>query len=442
MEKNIFKKALERELIPALGCTEPMGFALIAAVARKYAPGKVKRIHIECDTLDAVGVQAVGIPNTNGKHGGCLSAALGVVAGRADLGTLVLDQVTEADVKEAEALVEQGICTIEMVTEGSNAILYIKATVETDSHTAVAIMEGTHDESGIRYIEQDGKILLNNRVTDVTNESVDPSEEFDLSIFTLENIYNYCKTCDLDELELIKESIRLSRVVAKDGLEKPLGLQCAKTLRENVQKGIIKEDELVYILIWTIAGVDARMGGSDYPAMLNGGSGNQGIIVTMAPVAAAEYRNCSQEDMLRAAAMSNLVNIWIHWHTKEYAYAPPMCYCSTSACVAAAVGVAFLHGADQKNIADIVCTGMGLLPGVICDGAKPSCAYRAMTGLCGTLEAMLLAEKGIRSSKYEGFLNETPEGTMQNIYSLQKDCMNLKMSHYLWEIKKQQKTIC
>lgn len=442
-EKNIFLQVLDRELIPALGCTEPVGFALITAIARKYAPGEVKRIDIECDGLDAVGVQAVGIPKTNGKHGGYLSSALGVIAGRPELGMLVLDNVTEADVKAAEEMVARGICSVEMVVPGaSKSNLYIRATVETDQHTAVAMMEGSHDESCINYIEADGEVILDKRVSGENQELSVPYQEMDFSVFNLDHIYDFCKTCAMEDLGKIREAIRLNRRVCEDGLENPLGLQVARTLKENVEKGAVTEGEIAHILTWTISGLDARMGGSDYPAMINTGSGNQGIIVTIAPVAAAEYTGRSEDEAIRAAAMANLVNIWIHYHSQDYAYAPPQCYCGTSACTAAACGVAFLHGFTKKQIADIVCTSMGILPGVICDGAKPSCALRAMTGLSGALEAMMMAEKGIRTSRYDGLVNDSPEVTMNNIYRLQKDCMDTKMSSLLWKIKKEQNTIC
>lgn len=437
---NIFKEALERELLPALGCTEPMAYALLAALARQHAPGKIKKMSFECDGLNAVGVQAVGIPNTKGKHGAYLSAALGILAGRPDLGMLVLDKVTDEDVKAAEELVAQDLFSLELVQDASSDILFMKCTLETDEHTAVIIMEGVHDPSGIRYIEADGEVLLNNLIAEKQTKT-EPYREMDYSVFTLENIYDYCKSCDLSELDRVVDAIEVNRKIAVDGLENPLGLQVARTLREKVEKGLVPAGEIPHIIMWTVSGVDARMGGSSYPAMINTGSGNQGIIVTMAPVAAAEYCGNSEEEKIRAAAFSNLVNIWIDYRSYDYAYMSPQCYCATAACAAAACGVAFLHGATKEQIDSIICTTMGMMPGIICDGAKPTCALRTMAGLSGALETMLLAEKGIRASIYEGVVSHTAGETMDNLYRLQKECMDKKMDAFVWKIKKEQNRI-
>ncbi|HHY27982.1 MAG TPA: hypothetical protein GX523_14800, partial [Desulfitobacterium dehalogenans] len=163
MKKNVFVQVMEKELIPALGCTEPVAFALNAATARKYAPGEIKRITMEGSGLMVIGVQSVGIPNTGGKRGGFLSSVLGVIAGDADLDMEVLNKVTEADVKVAEELIEKlvaaGKLSLDLVTPAPS--IYLKTTVETDQHTVTVSLWNEHN--GIKYIEQDGKVLLGTR---------------------------------------------------------------------------------------------------------------------------------------------------------------------------------------------------------------------------------------------------------------------------------------
>jgi L-cysteine desulfidase len=193
--------------------------------------------------------------------------------------------------------------------------------------------------------------------------------------------------------------------------------------------------------MWTTAGLDARMGGSDYTAMSNTGSGNQGIICTMAPAAAGDFRNCSEDEIMRAVALSNLINIYLDYRSNEYAHLSPMCYCSSVAPAAAASGVAYLHGATKEQISDTIRTTLGNLAGVICDGAKPSCAFRSYTGLNGALQAMLMAEKGLSSSSIEGVVHDTVDGTIENIYQLQKQCMSTT-DEFVFKVKKKQGTLC
>ncbi len=441
MGKNFFVQVMEKELIPALGCTEPVAFALTAATARKYAPGKIKRMTMEGSGLMVIGVQSVGIPNTGGKRGGFLSSVLGVIAGDADLDMEVLNKVTEADVQSAEKLIEElvaaGKISLDLTTPAPS--IYLKTTLETDQHTVTVSLWNEHN--GVKFIEQDGNVLLGSREEEAAVLEARKGEIFDASILSVESIYDFCTHCDINELGHIKTAIELTRKLCQDGLENPYGLQVARTLQENIDKGLIAEDEITYILKWTTAGLDARMGGSGYPAMSNTGSGNQGIISSMAPIAAGNYRKASEEEIMRAVAMSNLMNIYLDYRSNEYAHLSPMCYCSGVAPVAAASGVAFLHGATKKQISDLARTTLGNLAGVICDGAKPSCAFRSYTGLCGALQSMLMAEKGLSSSSIEGVVADTLDDTIENIYQLQKQCMSTT-DEFVFKVKKKQGTIC
>lgn len=441
MKKNAFVQVMENELIPALGCTEPVAFALNAATARKYAPGKIKRITMEGSGLMVIGVQSVGIPNTGGKRGGFLSSALGIIAGDADLDMEVLNKVTEADVKVAEELIEElvaaGKISLDLITPAPS--IYLKTTVETDQHTVTVSLWNEHN--GIKYIEQDGKVLLGKREEEAAALENQQESNVDSSFLSVDSIYDFCTNCDISELTHIKTAIELTRTLCKDGMENAYGLQVARTLRDNIDKGLIANDEITHILMWTTAGVDARMGGSDYPAMSNTGSGNQGIICTMAPMAAGQYRNCSEDEIIRAVALANLMNIYLDYRSNEYAHLSPMCYCCGVAPVAAACGVAYLHGDTKEQISDLIRTSLGNMAGVICDGAKPSCAFRSYTGLCSSLQSMLMAEKGLSSSSIEGVVHDTVDGTIENIYQLQKQCMSTT-DEFVFNVKKKQGTIC
>lgn len=441
MAKNEFVKVMETELIPALGCTEPVAFALNAAVARKYAPGEIKRITMEGSGLMVIGVQSVGIPNTGGKCGGFLSTVLGVLAGDADLDMEVLNKVTRDDVKASEDLIDQLVAeqniSLDLVTPAPS--IYLKTTLETDQHIATVSLWNEHN--GVKYIEQDGKIIMGSREEEKAVLESQKGEIFDSSFMSVDSIYDFCTNCDISDLAHIKTAIALTRKLCKDGLDNPYGLEVARTIQENIDKGLIANDEITHTLMWTTAGLDARMGGSDYPAMSNTGSGNQGIICSMAPIAAGDFRNSSENKVIRAVALSNLMNIYLDYRSNEYAHLSPMCYCSGVAPVAAASGVAYLHGATKEQISDLARTTLGNLAGVICDGAKPSCAFRSYTGLCGAFQSMLMAEKGLASSSVEGVVADSLDDTIENIYQLQKQCMSTT-DEFVFRVKKIQGTIC
>lgn len=439
-EKNIFVQLLEKELIPACGCTEPMAFALAAALARKHAPGEVKEIHLKGSGLMVTGVQAVLIPNSHGRHGGYISTAMGVVAGDSDLDMEVLTKVTDADLVIAEELcnrlLAEGNFTQELVTGVPS--IYLSTNIVTDQHSATVVLQNEHN--GIVYIEADGQVLLDTRDINPVTEALEKNN-VDFSVLTIPAIYDFCKNVDIDELGHIRTAMKITREICQDGLDNPLGMQCGRMLMKQMDEGILSRDEVNYTLAWTIAGLDARMGGTSFSAMSNTGSGNQGIICSMAPMAAGEFRGESEENIIRAVALSNLMNIYLDYRSHEYAHLSPECYCGAVAPAAGACGVAFLRGDSKEVLNDIVRTSLGNQAGLICDGAKPSCAFRAYTGLFATLHAMLLAENGIATGNTEGIVHESADVTIDNIYRLQKECMSTT-DEFVWKIKQEQKTIC
>lgn len=440
MQKNIYIQLLEKELIPACGCTEPMAFALAAALARKHAPGEVKEIHIKGSGLMMTGVQAVLIPNSHGKHGGYLSAAMGIVGGDADLDMEVLTKITDDDLKEAEALAKR-LCDAGKFTqelELNVPSIYLSVNLITDKHNSTVVLQNEHN--GICYVEADGKVLLDTRDINPVTEAL-KKNNVDNSILTIPKILEFCNTVAIEELDHIKYAMELTQKICQDGIDNPLGMQCGRTLLQNMEKGLVAKDEFNYTIAWTIAGLDARMGGTSFSAMSNTGSGNQGIICTMAPMAAGKFRNESEEKIIRAVTLSNLMNIYLDYRSHEYAHLSPECYCGAVAPAAAACGVAYLRGDNADALNKIVRTGLGNQAGVICDGAKPSCAFRAYTGLFATLHAMLLVEQGISTGSTEGIVHESADVTIDNIYRLQKETMS-HTDEFVWKIKTEQKTIC
>lgn len=436
MSKTIFRELLDKEASPALGCTEPMMFALGGAIARKYASGKVLRVDMLGCGLMVTGVQAVGIPHTGGKTGAFLSAAVGIINGDVDACKEVLHNITPKDVEAAEELVKSATFTLDMDNSTGKQV-YFKLTLTTDQHVATVIFEDEHHIW--TYLEVDGEVIVNNRKP--VSEMLIPADDVDWNEFTIENIYNWCKTADISEFGRAVEAVEMNKKLAEDGVSNPRGIQTARVLLANIENGLVAPDEITHILIWATAGADARMGGSDYPAMVSTASGNQGAMVVMGPWACAEYRGLSEEDGYRAVAFALLINTYLKYLSREYVYMPPTCSCAATSAPASAAGVAFLHGLNPQQINDMLCTSTVQMTGVVCDGAKPSCAFRMFVGLFGALEAMMMAEKGIRATNVEGFVHNDIKVTIENLYRLQHDVLHNKVDPILWDIVKEQKTI-
>lgn len=436
MIMSIFREILDKESSPALGCTEPMMFALGGAITRKHAPGKILRVDMEGCGLMVTGVQAVGIPKTGGKTGAFLAAAVGIVNGDAEACKEVLHNIRPEDVAAAEELIMNAEFTLEMDNSTGKQV-YFKLTLTTDQHTATVIFEDEHHTW--TYLEVDKKVLVDNRRP--AGEMLIPANDIDWNEFTIENIYNWCKTADISEFGRAKEAVEMNTKVATDGLENPRGIQTARILKKNVESGFVADDEITQVLIWGTAGADARMGGCDYPTMVSTASGNQGLMVVMGPWASAQYRKASPEDGYRAVAFALLMNAYMKYASKEYVYMPPTCSCATTSAPAAAAGVAFLHGLTPQQINDMLCTAQVQMCGVVCDGAKPSCAFRMFVALFGALEAMMMAENGIRATNVEGFVHDDLKITLDNLYRLQHDVLHNKVDAILWDIVKEQKVI-
>ena len=436
MAKTIFQDILEKETSLALGCTEPMLFALGGAIARKYCPGEIKKVHMEGCGLIVMGVQSVGVPNTGGKTGAFIATACGLVAGDPDAGKQALHSVTPDDVKAAEELIEKADFSLEMDNSTGRQV-YTKMVISSDEHTVTLIFEDKHDNCA--YIEADGKVIKDERTP--LAEQVNPFNDVDWGVFTIEGIWDFCKNCDISASAKMKDAIAANKKLAEDGLNNPRGIQVARTLRDNIAKGQLADSEFTQAVIWGTAGVDARMGGSDYPAMMSMCSGNQGTIITMSSWGAAQYLGIGEEETMRAIAFAYLINVFLKYNTKELAYMAPMCYCSSTASQAAVAGVAFLHGMSAKQINDLLVTGVTCWSGIICDGAKNSCAFRVSTALFGGLQALMLAEKGLRTSANDGFAHENAGIMMQNLYRMQKDVMYNKMDAIVWDIFKEQREI-
>lgn len=417
---STIKAIAERELIPALGCTEPMAFGLVSSTARCYAGGReIRRIVVEGSPAMIKGVAYVKIPHSGGLNGGRYAAAIGAVGGDYRLDMEVFRSVTAEHVEQAVKLAESGIVAVEKVD--TDRKLYLKATVTTEEGVGVAVIQDSHNN--ICYIEANGKVVKDTRVPQ--EESGRIREDMpDYTVLSVPAIYDFCRNAPLEDFDRFRQAIELSVALSRDGMENEFGLQVGRNLRDAAGKGIIDNSLANIAVQWGAAGVDARMGGSSFPAMSNSGSGNQGVTCTMPVVAAADYLGRTEEEKVRAVAVSNLLTVFVKTHYDvNYGRMAPVC-CAAVAAGGAGAGIAFMLGFDAKQLEMVLQNILGAVAGLFCDGAKSNCALKVSMALQGAMQSVVLASGGFAAGRLDGIVGEKIEDTINNFFTIQKEGMS------------------
>jgi L-cysteine desulfidase len=405
MEDRKIINILEQELVIALGCTEPVAIALAAATAKKYLTSTLVEIEVNVSGNILKNAKAVGIPGMK-STGIDFAAAIGFIAGNPDKKLEVLEGVTGESEEAALRLVEQGVISVNIADSPKK--LYIEIMIRAEAETVKVVIADNH--TNITLIEYNGKAIFKGGC-----EHIGILSEPDLlTDLTIENIYRFIQTVDINELELVKKSIVLNKAIGIEGLTKTYGLSVGKTIKENVEKGYLSDDLATRAMSLAAAGSDARMAGSPLPVMANTGSGNQGIAVTLPVVAVAEKLNKDQESMIRAVALSHLLTIHIK---SKFGRLSALCGV-TAAGMGASGAIAYLLGGELREIEAAVQNTIGNITGMICDGAKAGCAMKVSTCSNVAVQSALLAlnQKQIQST--DGFIHNNVEKSIESFCKL------------------------
>lgn len=405
MNNNKCRAILEKELVVALGCTEPVAIALAAATAKSQVNGDILEVTVKASGNIIKNAKSVGIPGMSGK-GLDFSAALGVVAGNPERKLEVLEGLTEKDESLAFKLLEEG--KVKASQADTSKRLYIEVFVQTDQQNARVVISDNH--SNITLIEVDGKAIFHGGCENI---GIQTAEE-DLDKLTLDEIYEWILQVDVKDLGLVKRSIELNRVIGLEGLSGNYGLNVGKTIQENIKKGILSDDLATAAMSLAAAGSDARMAGSTLPVMANTGSGNQGIAVTLPVVAAAEKLQVSEEKMIRAVALSHLVTIHIK---SKFGRLSALCGVTAAGMGASAAIVYLLDGSLQQVKAAVQNT-IGNVSGMICDGAKAGCAMKVSTCSNVAVQSALLAMSHQEIQSTDGFIHYDVEKSIEAFCTL------------------------
>jgi len=405
MGKHKILAVLEKELVIALGCTEPVAIVLAAATAKSYAHGQIQAISVKASGNIIKNAKSVGIPGMSAK-GLEFAAALGAVAGNPNKKLEILDGITKEDERTALKLIEAGKVTAGQADTPKR--LYIEVVVETDQKTSRVVISDNH--SNITLIEVDGNAVY---LGGCENIGIQTDEE-KLEALTIDEIFEWVLTADINDLVLVRKSIELNKIIGLEGLSGDYGLNVGKTIKENVKKGILSDDLATVAMSLAAAGSDARMAGSTLPVMANTGSGNQGIAVTLPVVAAAEKLQVSEERMIRAVALSHLITIHIK---SNFGRLSALCGVTAAGMGASGAIVYLLNGSLQQIKAAIQNT-IGNVSGMICDGAKAGCAMKVSTCSNVAVQSALLALNHQEIKSTDGFIHDDVEKSIESFCKL------------------------
>ncbi|EMD1655154.1 serine dehydratase subunit alpha family protein [Pluralibacter gergoviae] len=407
-----FIRAVQEEVKPALGCTEPVSLALACAIAAEQLSGGITHIDAWVSPNLMKNGLGVTVPGT-GMVGLPVAAALGAIGGNAHAGLEVLKDATEEDIFRARAMLEAGNVHV-MLEEQSDELLYSRAKVYAGSEWASATISGGHTR--VVSVEKNGKVCFSlDEETDA--HSTSPLEV--LSHTNLEEIVNFVTNVPLEDIRFILDAARLNDALSREGLNKKWGLHIGKTLQKQSLRGLIAQDLAADIVIRTSAASDARMGGATLPAMSNSGSGNQGIAATMPVVVVAEYLGSDSEELARALMLSHLTAIYIHHQLPRLS---ALC-AATTAAMGAAAGMAWLFDGRYQSIAMAIGSMIGDVSGMICDGASNSCAMKVSTSVSSAWKSVLLALDDSAVTGDEGIVAHDVEQSIANLCTLARQSM-------------------
>ena len=408
MEKEIYSayiRLLEQELVPAMGCTEPIAVAYAAAVAAKELPALPEMVEICVSANIIKNVKSVIVPNTGGLHGLEAAAAAGIIAGNPDSKLLVISQVSPDQQKQIENYLRQAQFFVRESESG--ALFDICITLTAREHRSVCRI--AEDHTNIVRIERDGQVLHQRRLAEET-----PEMASDKDLLTVEKIVEFADTLDLANVkEIFDRQITCNMDIANEGLTHDYGARIGQVL---LTRG---DDVITRAKAYAAAASDARMGGCEKPVVINSGSGNQGITASIPVIIYARELGATQEQLYRALAVSNLVTL----HLKA-GIGPLSAYCGAiSAGCGAAAGITYLYGGKFREIAHTVVNAIAINSGVICDGAKASCAAKIASAVEAGILGMEMFRQGNQFLGGDGIVSKGVENTINNVSRLASEGM-------------------
>ena len=401
---------IHQEVVPAIGCTEPIAVALCVAKATETLETKPERINVLLSANILKNAMGVGIPGT-GMIGLPIAIALGALIGKSEYQLEVLKDSTPAVVEEGKRFIEEKRIHISL-KENIEEKLYIEVCCEAGDDKATAVIAGGH--TTFIYIERNGEVLFQKQHT----ASCEKEEE--CLELTLRKVYDFALNTPLDEISFILETARLNKAAAERSFEGNYGHGLGKMLRGTYEHKVMGDSVFSHILSYTSGACDARMAGAMIPVMSNSGSGNQGISATLPVLVFAEENDKSEEELIRALMLSHLTVIYIK---QSLGRLSALCGCVVAA-TGSSCGITWLMGGTYDQVAYAVQNMIANLTGMICDGAKPSCALKVTTGVSTAVLSAIMAMENRCVTSVEGIIDEDVDQSIRNLTKIGSKGMN------------------
>ena len=399
-----FIKAVKHEVIPSLGCTEPISLALASAIARKHLGTIPERIEAKVSANLMKNGMGVTVPGT-GMVGLPIAAAVGALGGKPDAGLEVLAGLTLEIVASAKQMLANNKVTLSIADVPY--ILYSEVCLSQGKNTVRVCIANTH--TNVILIEKNGETIFQ-----IDAPVDDGNLNFSLEGASARDVYSFATTAPFSDIAFILDSAKLNVRLSEEGLSGRYGLHIGTTLKHQISQGLLSDDLQNRIVIRTSAASDARMGGATLPAMSNSGSGNQGIAATLPIVVVAEHVNADDETLARALILSHLMAIYIHSKLPRLS---ALC-AVTTASMGAAAGMAWLLRGGYGAASMAICSMIGDVAGMICDGASNSCAMKVSTSASAAYKAVLMALDNSRVTGNEGIVEDSVDASIANLCAL------------------------
>ena len=392
-----FIRILEHELIPALGCTEPIAIAFATAKAREVLGMMPEHIEVRCSGNIIKNVKGVTVPNSGGLVGIEAAAILGALCGNAENDLEVLSCVKPEDSARCRELIEAKICETTLVKDVEN--LYIVAVLTAGGHSASVSVVNRH--TLIARIEHDGCVIYEKNIADAKQRSEDYSG------LSVKNILTFADEVDIEDIRpIISRQIEMNTAIAREGIRGGYGASVGYTMMQ-----VFGDNVRTRACAMAAAGSDARMGGCPMPVVINSGSGNQGMTVSLPVIEFAKDLNVSGDKLYRALAVSNLIAI----HLKKYIGSLSAFCGAVSAAAGAGAGISYLFGGSYEEIGYTIINTLGDVGGIVCDGAKASCAAKIASSVHAAILSHYMGSHERVFHAGQGFVKDDLETTIRSM---------------------------
>ncbi|MBN2652067.1 MAG: serine dehydratase subunit alpha family protein [Spirochaetales bacterium] len=401
----IYKKCLdllEKELIPALGCTEPIAIALAAAKARETLGTFPERVKISVSGNVLKNVKSVVVPNTGGLKGIDAACIIGIVSGKSEQKLEILREISPTELAKAQSLLASNFCSVQHLQSDASLHIIVEAFAGSDC----SLVELKEDHSQIVRIERNNQVIFTKAQLDVANDEI---------ALSIQDIFDFANSVKLEDVhDLIERQIQYNTAICIEGLDHNYGQNIGRTLIE-----IYGNDAKVRARALAAAGSDARMSGCGLPVIINSGSGNQGITVSIPITEFAKEFKSSDEQLIRALVLGNLIAIYMKRGIGKLS-----AYCGVvSASCGAGAGITYLAGGNLEKISKTITNTVANVSGIVCDGAKPSCAAKIASSVDACIIAHHMAMQDHAFGAGDGIVKDNIEKTIESVTRIGKDGM-------------------